>query len=71
MLQLQRSPNLVTLAICDDGCGFVFERIAPEHLGLGIMRERAEAIGATLSVQSEPDQGTRVEVCWANLNPSE
>jgi two-component system nitrate/nitrite sensor histidine kinase NarX len=69
-IHLQRTPNLVTLAIHDDGCGFVFERIAPEHLGLGIMRERAEAIGASLSVQSDPDQGTTVEVRWTNLETS-
>jgi PAS domain S-box-containing protein len=67
-IHLQRSPNLIALAIQDDGCGFVFESIAPEHLGLGIMRERAEAIGASLSVQSEPDQGTFVEVRWTNMN---
>jgi signal transduction histidine kinase len=28
------------------------------------MRERADAIGATLLVQSAPNQGTRIEVCW-------
>jgi two-component system nitrate/nitrite sensor histidine kinase NarX len=34
--------------------------IAPEHLGLGIMRERAEAIGAHFTVESLPGQGTRM-----------
>ncbi|HXF63715.1 MAG TPA: PAS domain S-box protein [Caldilineaceae bacterium] len=63
-LRLQMTPEQVTLTVHDDGCGFVFERIAPEHLGLGIMRERAEGIGATLSVRSQPAQGTTIEVGW-------
>jgi len=32
--------------------------------GLRIMRERAAAIGATIQVQSQPAQGTRVLVTW-------
>lgn len=63
-IQLHRSPEQVTLSVSDDGTGFIFERIAPQHLGLGIMRERADAIGATLSVRSTPSQGTTIEVCW-------
>jgi signal transduction histidine kinase len=70
LIQLQRTPNLIALTIRDDGCGFVFERIAPEHLGLGIMRERAEAIGASLSVRSAPGQGTTVKIWRENPNPS-
>jgi FAD/FMN-containing dehydrogenase len=34
------------------------------HLGVGIMRQRAESIGATLTVESDPGQGTRVTVVW-------
>jgi PAS domain S-box-containing protein len=64
-IKLVRDAEFIDLAVADDGCGFVFERIAPQHLGLGIMRERAEDIGATLTVQSQPNQGTRVVVRWA------
>lgn len=67
-IQLRCTPERVTLSVSDDGSGFVFERIAPQHLGLGIMRERADAIGATLSVRSAPNQGTTVEVCWTINN---
>jgi PAS domain S-box-containing protein len=70
-IQLHRTPDHVTLAVSDDGVGFVFERIAPQHLGLGIMRERADAIGATLAVSSQPNQGTSVEVCWTNNNATQ
>jgi signal transduction histidine kinase len=63
---LARSPERISLSVKDDGTGFVFERIAAHHLGLGIMRERADSIGATLAVNSAPNQGTTIEICWTN-----
>jgi PAS domain S-box-containing protein len=54
----------VTLSICDDGAGFILDTIKPENLGLTIMKERAEAIKATLSITSELGQGTQVTVAW-------
>ncbi|MFN8488740.1 MAG: PAS domain S-box protein [Caldilineaceae bacterium] len=63
---LHRRPEAVDLTIEDDGSGFIFERVKPEHLGLNIMRERAEAIGAQLTIQSQPDRGTTVTLHWPN-----
>jgi PAS domain S-box-containing protein len=54
----------VELRISDDGQGFDPTGVALEHLGLCIMRERAEAIEATLRVDSQPGRGTRIEVIW-------
>jgi two-component system nitrate/nitrite sensor histidine kinase NarX len=54
----------VILGVSDDGLGFDPEDISPEHLGLGIMRERAETVGASLTIESEPGQGTQVVVAW-------
>ncbi|MDH4135840.1 MAG: GAF domain-containing sensor histidine kinase, partial [Anaerolineae bacterium] len=54
----------VELRVSDDGRGFDSESIPPESLGLGIMRERAEAIGAMLTVESEIGHGTEVVVVW-------
>jgi signal transduction histidine kinase/PAS domain-containing protein len=54
----------VELAIRDDGIGFDPGSIAPNSLGLGIMRERAEAVGAALTVESQPGAGTQIEVVW-------
>ncbi|MBL7065099.1 MAG: GAF domain-containing protein [Anaerolineae bacterium] len=54
----------VELRISDDGRGFDPDSIPPDHLGVGIMRERAEAIGATLTVESEIGHGTEVMVVW-------
>ncbi len=37
----------LNLMIKDDGLGFEPGSITPEHLGIAIMRERANSIGAT------------------------
>ncbi len=53
------------LRVFDDGVGFVPTEAAPSgRFGLVSMRERAEALGASLAVQSAPGQGTTVEVRW-------
>lgn len=57
-------PQQVRLCVCDDGCGFDQSSVAAERLGLGIMRERAKAIGAALSIESATGQGTQVTVVW-------
>jgi signal transduction histidine kinase/ligand-binding sensor domain-containing protein len=57
-------PDQVTLHVADDGRGFDVDAVSPEHLGVGIMRERAEAIGAELTIDSAPGHGTEVSVLW-------
>jgi len=52
------------LSIRDNGRGFSAEDVRPGELGLGIMRERAEAIGAALTIESQPGQGTQVRLNW-------
>ncbi|MCD6552448.1 MAG: PAS domain S-box protein [Anaerolineae bacterium] len=54
----------VELRIRDDGRGFDLESVPPESLGLGIMRERAEAIGTVLNIDSQVGHGTEVVVAW-------
>lgn len=55
----------VELMVKDDGCGFdPHQLLSGEHLGLKIMQERAEQIGAQLLIQSQIDEGTTVEVMW-------
>jgi signal transduction histidine kinase len=53
--------DTVTLVIKDDGRGF--DTSAP-HSGLGLhsMQERAESLGGSFSVASEPGRGTRIVV---------
>ena len=40
-------------------------------MGLSIMRERAQAIGAELNVESQPDQGTKITVAWSDIKKTE
>jgi PAS domain S-box-containing protein len=54
------------LLIQDDGRGFDPGQVKPDHMGLSIMRERAEAIGAALDIQTKVGRGTRVHVVWPN-----
>jgi signal transduction histidine kinase len=62
-VELRRGDSL-RLRIADDGVGF--DPAAPPHRGRGFgftsMRERAEAAGGALHVQSRPGEGTQVEV---------
>ena len=50
------------LRIADDGCGFDPTRVPAGHLGLLTMRERAEALGGTFTLDTAPGAGTRIEV---------
>jgi len=63
-VRLRCEPGRVSLCISDDGRGFDPESVPPESLGLGIMRERAEAVGAVLEIESRAGKGTRVVVAW-------
>jgi signal transduction histidine kinase len=62
---LQTSPMRADLRLSDDGCGFDPASIQPESLGLDIMRERAQQIGARLRIESEPGEGSMVIVFWS------
>jgi len=65
-IHLHCQPNQVVLSIVDDGPGFDPVNLPPESLGLGIMKERAEVIGAELKINNQAGQGTVVEVIWHN-----
>ena len=59
----------VFMSIRDDGHGFDPKSILGEHLGLGIMQERASNVQATLTIRSKPGQGTEISVRWPKLQP--
>ncbi len=54
--------NEVRLSIHDDGVGFEPGTSPRGHYGLLHMKERAEACGGTLAIQSRPRHGTEVRV---------
>jgi PAS domain S-box-containing protein len=52
----------VELLIADDGAGFDPDAVPGGHLGLQIMRERADAVNAELSLTSALGQGTTMRL---------
>jgi signal transduction histidine kinase len=61
------APRGVRLEVLDDGCGFDL-RHAAGGMGLGNMQARANEIGATLEITSQPGRGTRVTICLEDLS---
>lgn len=59
-LQRLEGDALLNLLIRDDGCGFNPDEVTNSGLGLNQMRERVTAVGGTLQVNSEPEEGTTV-----------
>jgi PAS domain S-box-containing protein len=54
------------LAVSDNGSGFDPKTVLPKSLGLRIMQERAEAIGAILKIEGRPGRGARIKARWSN-----
>jgi len=63
-VRLVRDEEGVVLSISDDGRGFQPDQALSDHFGLGIMNERAQEVGASVTVHSEPGQGTEVLFTW-------
>lgn len=66
-VRLDFALETVTLTVTDDGRGFNVPdnpaELAPEgHYGLLGMQERAELVGAHITINAAPGQGTRVDV---------
>ena len=62
-VRLASADGRTTLEVTDDGGGFDPDRTRPgSSMGLGSMRERAQALGGTFQVRSRPGEGARVEV---------
>ncbi len=64
LLTLDAHDSRVELGVADDGSGFDPDEAVQRsrRLGLTSMRERAEALGGTLSIDSKPGKGTRITV---------
>lgn len=64
-VQLITRPDRVRLRVTDDGRGFDTEGIASAKGGISIINDRANAIGATLDIQSRAAIGTEVTIDWS------
>jgi PAS domain S-box-containing protein len=68
-IHLKHENTRIEVIIRDDGQGFDPEQTASGHYGLSMMRERAEGVGAELSITSRPGEGTKLVVRWAQTRP--
>jgi PAS domain S-box-containing protein len=66
-VSLHCSADAIKLVIKDNGLGFRGGTRSPGSLGMGIMQERANSIGADIAITSAPGQGTQVEVRWPKM----
>ena len=71
-VRVERANGEARFTIKDDGRGFNAQEVAGDlhHLGLTIMRVRAERSGGGLTVDSTPGAGTRIVVCFP-LHPTQ
>jgi len=70
-IDLKQEGDMVELHVRDDGQGFDLDQTFSGHYGLGMMHERAEAVGAQLSVTSQPDHGTELIIRWTKPSSEE
>ena len=69
-LLVERGPRW-TFTVRDNGRGFSPgpQRDDDTHVGLHIMRERAQRIGADVQIRSVPGEGTEVQIALNGVNP--
>ena len=71
-IDVRHEPSGLELYIRDDGRGFdTSEQMPPGHYGLSMMRERAETVGAQLTVTSQLGHGTELVIRWTEAERKE
>jgi PAS domain S-box-containing protein len=63
-VRLRRVENRIELHIADNGFGFDPHSTPLNRLGLSNIRERADSIGAALTLESGPGQGTQLRLVY-------
>ena len=61
VVKLSRKENTILLTITDEGVGFKNQQAGGSGLGILMMRERVEAVGGKLIVQSTPGKGCQLD----------
>jgi two-component system sensor histidine kinase DegS len=65
-----RRGQRLLLSIRDDGIGFTPGETETSGLGLATIRERAEIMGATITIRSRPRRGTEIRVALTVARPA-
>ena len=61
-VRINDSDGLVHVVVEDHGAGFdTGAHVGEDHVGMKLMRDRAEQLGGRLELDSEPGRGTRIE----------
>ena len=60
-VQIVQQSDRISLTVQDDGKGFN-PNTETDGIGLNNIRTRAESVGGTMNIFSEPDKGTEVNV---------
>ncbi|HSM26210.1 MAG TPA: GAF domain-containing sensor histidine kinase, partial [Anaerolineaceae bacterium] len=66
-ISLGKRSDRCELTIKDNGKGMDGTIVPSNHLGISIMKERAQAIGADINFMSEPGSGTTISLLWDYL----
>ena len=61
-IELRRDGDLLRMTVIDDGVGFEPEQSRPASFGLVGLRERVLILGGSVTVDSEPGEGTSLSV---------
>jgi len=70
-INLKQEGAVIELRICDDGLGYDPDQTTPGgHYGLDMMHERTEAVGALLTITSQPGHGTELILQWNENLPN-
>ena len=64
-VHLTLASKRISLIIEDDGVGFVPRATRQKGFGITGMRERAAALGGSVTIRSRPEQGTRVRITFS------
>ena len=69
-INLKHEDTAIELSIRDNGRGFDPKQTSSGHYGLSMMHERAEGVGARLSIVSQPGHGTELTIHWTKPSPT-
>jgi signal transduction histidine kinase len=61
-----READRLSLTVADAGACFDPSESFPGHMGLRSMRERAEHIGAELTIEARLGEGSQINLDWTN-----
>lgn len=63
-VRLKITSSRIAVEVEDDGVGFIPRNSRQKGFGLTGMRERAAALGGSMTVRSEPAKGTRIRIVF-------